>query len=503
MNVCSWPLPLRRGVVSWLVGLVVGYLIAVLLVALVLPVFPRIQEYSRDLGLALAVRWELIRAVGSGGVQRVDKEPGYAFIDLHPGSVGTSSESTRNDAQVRPDPYEVACRQLAVADPRRSCDARHPVDRHLLADAIDKVSRLPIQSVVIDILLDAGPEPHGISGDEALREAIRKSGRTVFAAAPVVVASSGLKAGLDLAVLPPEGLPDLLRAPASGGQPLARPGVPFPVAEQPVRRYARCQSISGTGELMPTLPWAVARYALEQGAQQGRTLDCADRRTPPRIAYTLPSLDSHVGEDLSQFIDLAASYTHLLLRCTWNDLSRPGSPCSSAQAMRGRIVVIGASNPLRRDRHFTPLGDMAGSEVVINAIRSFILYESKPEPTLAWKLAGKLWVVTLVAMLVWLPFYVFRHWHEHRDSPATVRPAAKLRAVLLRFSVFAFAVVCASALALWVSVAKTPTPDVDVLVPVLAVAIEALADWLDEVRSVMRDPLERWFCTAGGSAHGQ
>ena len=44
---------------------------------------------------------------------------------------------------------------------------------------------------------------------------------------------------------------------------------------------------------------------------------------------------------------------------------------------KDKIVVIGASNPSRRDRHYTPFGDMAGSEVVINAIRSFLIYDSQ------------------------------------------------------------------------------------------------------------------------------
>ena len=60
----------------------------------------------------------------------------------------------------------------------------------------------------------------------------------------------------------------------------------------------------------------------------------------------------------------------------------------------GRIVVIGATHPLARDLHETPLGSMSGSLVIINAIWSLHTYGTIAEPAVGQQL---IWITALVA----------------------------------------------------------------------------------------------------------
>lgn len=460
----------RSAAVHWLIGLALGLFVAALLVLTVSVAFPRLKEFSRDLGLAVSVAWERVGAVGKGGIERRSGEQfGYAFIDLDP--------LPARDGALSASPYVTACRAnlpqgVAVSE----CDPRHPINRHLLAKVVERVAAQGAHRVVIDVLLERPPEGTDGSGEAALARAVSQLSTPVIYSAPVVEVLSSGQPGVSVAYLVPGEQPAL---PPSQ----ARAAVPYPEADQPVRRYSRCFLEFGGERLIASLPFAAVQSLT--GAVES---DEACRRTqaPPRIVYTLPSLAGHAA-------DLPDLYRPVLMRCAIQQLWDKNDACGFDASLKERIVVIGASHPLRRDRHFTPLGDMAGSEVVINAMRSFQLYPSVHEPSGWRKLGDKCLVVLCVSVLVWLPFYVFARWREEKRPRKSLKGAAWVFESTLRFVVFIMAMFAAVILSLWFAANGSATPDVDVLLPVVAVALEVVIEAAADARQAMERLLNRWF----------
>ena len=73
------------------------------------------------------------------------------------------------------------------------------------------------------------------------------------------------------------------------------------------------------------------------------------------------------------------------------------------------IVVIGQSYPEAGDRHATPLGDMAGSLVIVNSIDSMLRHGLLQEPSPARKLAVAFALIVLVG-------FIFARWDSRKGN---------------------------------------------------------------------------------------
>ncbi|MGR9088472.1 MAG: CHASE2 domain-containing protein [Gammaproteobacteria bacterium] len=155
------------------------------------------------------------------------------------------------------------------------------------------------------------------------------------------------------------------------------------------------------------------------------------------------------------------------------------NPAVDNSWLSGRVVVIGASFSESRDRHLTPLGEMPGALVLINAIHSLQQYGELNDPPLYVKLLVDFLLIvvmslafagfdsflgmlvsgaTIILALLPVSFVVFRygvwldfaiplvavqlhqmaeefqeHRHRHEESPSplneqTIKPSRKIRA---------------------------------------------------------------------------
>lgn len=98
----------------------------------------------------------------------------------------------------------------------------------------------------------------------------------------------------------------------------------------------------------------------------------------------------------------------------------------------GRIVVIGSSALSQGDIRRTPLGDMPGMYVIVNAIRSALEVGQKPRPTL-WPSLTAVALMTLVTCLIWFGIRripIFGHI-VFRDAAAPLMNVAWLVLVAL------------------------------------------------------------------------
>ncbi len=77
-------------------------------------------------------------------------------------------------------------------------------------------------------------------------------------------------------------------------------------------------------------------------------------------------------------------------------------PTASLDALKNRIVVIGGSYGEGRDLHLTPLGEMPGALIIINAIHTLLEYgEIKP-------LSAGIKILTYLGLIVLMSFVLAR-----------------------------------------------------------------------------------------------
>jgi hypothetical protein len=489
-SVRTLPKSFRLGMVHTVIGLIAAIILAFVLIKMVLPAFPRLQDFSRDMGLAVAVRLERLISIPAGGIElRHNDRAAFAIVDLHP-----SDRPAEGTERVSKNAYRDAClNAFADRSAPAVCDPRQAIEREYLAAAITIVSR-HARAVVVDVLLQDSDATGPGSGEAALRDAIWNSPAQVLFAAPVIDVAETSAPGLGLALLAAEGRPAFSQGaavrphqiPASHAASVrasvAIAGVPFPVAEQPVRRFQRCFRVTGEAGLVPSLPWAVAQW-LRDG--EGRDWDCRSDRVPRRIVYTIPGLDQSLADGVEPAI-----YQQVLTHCNARDLWITKTACGSGKALKDRVVILGASHPIRRDRHFTPLGDMSGPEVVVNAIRSFTVFDGFEDPG-SWRVFfGKCGSILLITAVVWLPFYVFdaRTREKMRQSGSGVLSLA----TLWRIVAFGLATGAACTGALWLSTGGSKVaPDVDILLPVMAVSLETLHEALQKIKEWIEPTLLR------------
>jgi len=185
------------------------------------------------------------------------------------------------------------------------------------------------------------------------------------------------------------------------------------------------------------------------------------------------------------------------------------------QWLNDSVVVIGSSSPSGNDRHVTPIGAMAGAEVIINAARAFRTFPAPEAPTLSERLAHKIEISVIAAViftiLAWLPIWLLQSWKPRtRFASHIVIPAASTCIFFAAVALTMIAVVVVEMMGLRQLMAARQLPS-DVLTPVFAVALEGFAEganWLllrlerfaeallsatEALLGVVGRPLARWW----------
>lgn len=483
-------------------GMVLGLLTACVLAWLSHGPFPGLQAYGEDLGLRLAVYLDRVGASASGIASRkgdADRH-GYIFLDVDP------EEGARLDPAAPASACEAYAEALrsgsAGTAPALNCSSARPLNRHLLAAIVAGLRERGARLVVLDVVLAEEPGVVDAAEDAALREVLGAGtdadAPVLFAAPFEVVSVQGDATGEPTVAL---ALRPLVDTDVARG---VHAAAALPAPGQPLRRYPKCLARQdGPAGPVPSLPYLAATL-LRADVDATRACDAGGprqtdaRHAPgnvPRIVYTLPSMATHEDEGPAPSRAAWAPVRDVYQRCLARHFWDPArSHCGQARAFAGKVVVVGASSALRRDRHYTPLGDMAGPEVVINAVRSFVAYPQLRDRGLGEVLADELGLV-LLGGTVWLGYFLFRGWLAEAGRGATPSLPRSIGRVLVVAIAFIVTLVAAAALALVASYRTAgPLPSLDVLVPVLAIAIDEYV----ELASRLVHRVEGWVDTLLG-----
>ena len=496
----------REAIVKTLTGLVLGLITAFVLVGLSAIAFPELQEVGQDLGLRLGVHLKRLETILTGHLLDEDdpERTSFLFVDVDPehGLVALPNGADASQREMASGSQQ-ACIALATAFPDRyrlaidrpprktgdagnaaktptpiNCSSSRPLNRYLLAELIKGLAARGARIIVLDVVL-AGE--HGIIDEqenEALKQALRERALSnrqipILYADPVEAASPSQGTRDEFVRL------DSFNTFTIGPAALVRSAVALPSPGQPVRRYPKCLFFtSGEGKRVPTLPFLAAEMLRNPRQPQDSSCPTATSgglahaaTNAPRIVYTLPPLEGHQDDTLSPARTRWAVYQRINNRCLaasfWDESS--GSACAGKGIYDGKVVVVGASNPVRRDRHYTPLGDMAGAEVVINAIRSFTLYPSNRDKSTLEVLCKDVGIVFACAV-VWFGYFLI----GQAVQASRIRRA--LQRVLMSLT-FLLAVTTACMFAVILSFdIHAPVPSLNILLPVLAIGVDVYTE---------------------------
>ncbi len=471
-------------------GIGVGVLV-VLAVLAVMALSPSLKAAGVDAGLALANRINMASAMKLGLSSREDALGirGYVFVDLDAGrNIGTQPEMP---ASVQ------ACQQLAAAG--RVAPGAAPLDcaegrgtnRYLLAEALASVYAAGAKAVVVDVELSANAYGVQPAEDARLREVFASNQNTptffVLPAEPVV-GSVGAAAPVSTRLREQEAA--YWASPQVVGLPVQMmPGLParsFPDC------YALVDGAQAQEHRVPSIPRAVAA-----AVQAGPAASTCPDETPSasRIVYTLPSSDVDLDRSTAAarqpaLVELQTKLNRVYNRCLAASLWDRNSACSTPDVLRDRIVVLGSSASYRGDWHYTPLGEMPGSLILVNAIRSAIVYGQSHAKNPVYAMAYKLAVMLLCSLLwlaFWLQYYARRRTQPEVTGIALVRRRA-MDALMLLLTV---AGVLALSYALGFSTAG-PDHSLDALLPGLTVGIEVFIEIVMRFVKWLEGGFARW-----------
>jgi hypothetical protein len=389
-----------KALLSWGSSLILTLVVSVIVVAALywnVPPFPTIERAGGDLGARLL--W----------VGRVDEDvrPGFVFIDID----------------------DAACRGFPT---RRADDCRSgkPISAALIADLVRSLRESQATVVVVDV------SPFESAKDRALLRAALVHNDGPWVIAPL----EGRPAG-ENGVIRGDPSVDLVPEGAAGRLRLATfvAGTDGDAGDGLIRTFARATayySPTGSRRWVPSAPYLAAMLADETRA---RTADCkfyglncsgtpALERAhandePSAIAFSLPSLAMLDPEnpDLSDTERWRARIQETrfadkgYMRLVGSKLLKEGrGRFPPLELARGRIVVIGSSHAGAMDVHATPLGPMAGSEILINAARAFarqgdMAPTEKPESEWGRQIKAKVYAA-LGGSMVMLPAWLLIQW---------------------------------------------------------------------------------------------
>jgi hypothetical protein len=490
---------------------------AIVVVLLGHTVFPEVAESGTDMGMRLKVAVERFRNFSTGlplreigGLSLPAAATGYVFLDVDAEYVPGSTTSAEAGAMA-------ACRALQahfhtsyrMTSPGQQaveagagqtaaaldCPSSRPLNRYLLAELVKELRRRGAKLVVLDIVL---AREEGMIDDREnralLRELAAPSPVPVIYAAPLELVWEENSASHTNVVSLTEGS-DLrgaadTRMPGAGA---AYAAIAVPAPGRVLRRYPPCFTVEGSPVPAVGMPLLAAQLLTDQ--KHGGSCE-AGKAEADRIVFTLPSITGHLSQVLGRHSSEQAQresatrtfYRPVYGRCLAAHFWEAGGGwCGEAPAgadgppsyYRDKVVVVGITNPVRRDWHITPLGNMVGAQVVVNAIRSRVQYPWLHEHSLAGTM-GKELLIVLACLPFWFAFHLLRY--GTMDAAADASPSGdhsggghrkniKRRVYL----VLGYALVLSLVLAatFWMSFAISgPAPSLDVLIGVLAITTE-------------------------------
>lgn len=480
----------RKAVLHTVGGIGVGVLV-VLAVLAIMALSPALKAAGVDAGLALANRINMASALK---LSLSDQEEalgirGYVFVDLDAG---------RNIGKQAQTPASVqACQQLEAAGlvapgaAPLDCAPGRGTNRYLLAEALARVYAAGAKAVVVDVELSA--DTYGVqpAEDARLREVFaRNSSTPTFFVLPAEPAAGGGASDALVSTRLRQREAAFWASPQVIGLPVhMMPGLParaFPDC------YALVDGAQAQEQRVPSIPRAVA------GAMQaGAAASACPGATPSasRIVYSLPSSDVDVDRSTAAagqqaLVELQRKLNGVYNRCLAASLWDQNSACATPDLLRDRIVVLGSSAPYRGDWHYTPLGEMPGSLILVNAIRSAIVYGQSHAKHPVYALLYKLGVMLLCSLL-WLAFWL--QYYARRRSQPEVRGAALVRRRAMDGLMLLMTVggVLALSYALSFSTAG-PDHSLDALLPGLTVGIEVFIEIVMRFVKWLENGFARW-----------
>jgi hypothetical protein len=397
-----------HAVIHWLTGVVFASLLALLLIVAG-PHIPGLGPMLGDLevkGVDSAMRVRLVAAPDSGFDAR--KDPGFVFLDIDP----------------------AVCQQAGAGS---RCTTRSPAGPGVTAKVAIAALQAEPRVLIVDVALwDTDPSaPSPTAALQLLADAAKAHpGTRVVAVAPFRPTGSDRQGVLDRSLIP---------------QPFADGAIAFAPSfawrgqyehDGVMRRYPATVVMSevgsqAAGRETPTLPYLAALYADAAGdPARLHAIDCqyAGLVTPPRLgcegaAAHVPSrkLDksAHAGDEERILFSLPSlvpgpdgERPFEAARFQGRYDVYPASAVMDEKGalrdptwVKGKIVIVSTSAITALDHHDTPLGDMAGAEVVLNAVKAFLDGGLITEPSLGLKLEHEA-VVIAVSSLPYLVFWV-------------------------------------------------------------------------------------------------
>lgn len=98
------------------------------------------------------------------------------------------------------------------------------------------------------------------------------------------------------------------------------------------------------------------------------------------------------GDARSERLDRGVRWSHRKYALEHDEVLPP---------MKGAVLLVGTADPDARDNHWTVLGRMSGSEIILNDVRQFYVAEPAPAPGWWAKMTDK-WPFFLAGFLAWV-----------------------------------------------------------------------------------------------------
>lgn len=464
-----------HAIVHWLTGVSFAVVLALCLIVAG-PQLPGLRGFLHNVeerGIDYAMRLRV-------AVEPPARSDDFVFIDID-APYCTSVLTAQNAAQP-PSPED---KQAPKAKPGPSfednCKQRSPTKPAVVAAALTRALQANPRLIMVDApLWDASGQPLPSKVINAL-EAALAARRTV----PVVAASPYRPIGGV-----GEGATDLTGAPTNLGPSLQfAPTWTWGSAadtDSVVRDYPATVEDDARGKQPVRTLAFLAASEIDPKASEG----C--RGNGGRLLYTLPSL---VPPDPAALPDAGAPYEGRYVGHYDRYLASKllsADDATVASDLGGRMVIIGSSAVNALDRHESPLGPMAGSEIHLNALKSFLDCKTGfvTEPT-AWAEVSHEAQIISVGSLPFLAFWLGYFWLWSRAVGARGRA---LVMPLFGASGFILAVLAAMLLAVFVTLCHVARGaaegfSLEFFTPIFALSLEGFAEgarWLiDRIESAV------------------
>jgi hypothetical protein len=386
-------------------------------------VFHQIEETGVDASMRMRAVLRPTAPIGRESDFTSGEGPsGYVFINLDSKTCFAAHPDERCFSRSAASPAAAAAVALAVlkAKPRVIVIDAYLWDRSAPGEADTTVIALEREA-------KNNPQTRIITPAPALP--LNDIGRVSVEWSPTPVALRNGDIKYALAVTWPDGVDGVMRR-----YPAIFDADVYPPAPDPSPKHVQVPPAFRETQAL-SLPYLAARYALrEPGASDWRALDClADQINPgsivvccvsklrpeapseaqPRIFYTFPALpigkprgakagrSDQTAETRPAPVPSDAGQIYSRFKYT-TVASADGQLLISPERLADKVVVIGVNSPQAMDQHMTPLGEMSGAELIVNAIRSFVA-----DAELRESIPSTLWREFLIGFVASLPFLLF------------------------------------------------------------------------------------------------